>query len=418
MSFTEQNISLWGEDIPWLSGLRQKGRQAFTHCGWPTAKNEAWKYTAFSPEKLHNPQIIHENRHCSADCHCRHNHSPFPFKVYTVEFCNGQLHDENFADDLPQGITIKSLAEAIYDGEAQKYLGKSFAMENFPFAALNTAYIEQGVMILVEKNHQLDAPLYVHYHVHDEADCFCNIRNLIILESNASATIIEHYEADKNAAYFTNAVNEIFLNNSANLQHYTWQNEALEAHHVALNSVQLRTDSSYNSFILQNECATSRHESFINLQQRGAAAEVNGVYRLQNNGVSDITTNIRHLAESTYSNQLVKGVVNGQAKGVFQGQIHIAPDAINTEGHQLHRALLLSNSAEIDCKPELEIFADDVQCSHGATCGDLDPEQMFYMQTRGIDENTARQLLITAHLQEVIEKIPQQNIKDWFLQLI
>ena len=120
----------------------------------------------------------------------------------------------------------------------------------------------------------------------------------------------------------------------------------------------------------------------------------------------------------THSNQLVKGVVDGQATGIFQGQIHIAPDAINTEGHQLHRALLLSNTAEIDCKPELEIFADEVQCSHGSSCGDLDREQLFYMQSRGINEEMARKILITAHLREVVATVPQENIREWLQNLI
>ena len=168
------------------------------------------------------------------------------------------------------------------------------------------------------------------------------------------------------------------------------------------------------SVSLQKENALARHESYINLLQEGACAEVDGAYRLNESGVSDITTNIRHLAPHTISNQLIKGVVAGKAKGVFQGQIHIAPDAQQTEGHQLHRALLLSDEGEVDCKPELEIFADDVKCSHGATCGDLDKEQMFYMQSRGICLEDARKILIEAYLQEVLNKIDSPEIAAWF----
>ncbi|MEE6208128.1 MAG: SufD family Fe-S cluster assembly protein, partial [Alphaproteobacteria bacterium] len=176
---------------------------------------------------------------------------------------------------------------------------------------------------------------------------------------------------------------------------------------------QQKSGSSYKCFVAQKECTLARHESYIKLMQEGASAEVNGIYKLNSDGVSDITTNIRHLAPHTISNQLVKGVVDGHAKGVFQGQIHIAPDAEQTEGYQLHRALLLSDEGEVDCKPELEIFADDVKCSHGATCGDLDKEQLFYMQSRGINLEDAHRILIEAYLQEVLNKIDNSAVAEW-----
>ena len=138
-----------------------------------------------------------------------------------------------------------------------------------------------------------------------------------------------------------------------------------------------------------------------------------GQGRLYNDGHSDITTNIRHLAAHTFSNQLVKGVLDGNSRGVFQGQIHIAQNAQQTEGYQLHRALLLSDEAEVDCKPELEIFADDVKCSHGATSGDLDKEQLFYMQTRGIAFGEAKQILIEAYLDEALQKVENEQFCEW-----
>jgi len=156
--------------------------------------------------------------------------------------------------------------------------------------------------------------------------------------------------------------------------------------------------------IFHNECRLCRSESFIRLLGEGAKAQVDGIYRLRRNGISDITTNIRHLASHTCSTQLVKGVIDGKSRGVFQGQIHIAPHAVQTDGRQLHRALLLSDTAEVDCKPELEIFADDVKCSHGAVCGDLDKEQLFYMQSRGIPLEIARQILIDAYFAEAWER--------------
>ncbi len=413
MAANIQNIALWGDDIPWLAGLREKGAQAFAAVGLPNAKTEAWKYSHFPATVFNRYAVNTEPHHCDENCHCHHEAAFTPIDIIEVKFCNGKLATEHF--DLPSGITIKSLVEAIFDGDAKAYLGKSFDVENFPFAALNTACLEQGIMLTVERDTVLDRPILLHYHQHFATTKQLNhFRNIFVLESRAQATILEYFDAENGADYFNNIVNEIYVRNSAELQHYVWQNEALEASHIALNSVDVRQNASYIGFCAQGECALARHESYIRLQQAGATAEVNGAYRLMQTGTSDITTNIRHIAPRTISNQLVKGVVGGTAKGVFQGQIHIAPNAQQTEGYQLHRALLLSDAAEVDAKPELEIFADDVKCAHGNTCGDLDTEQLFYMQSRGIPLEGAKQILIEAHIAEAFEKIKNQDIKEWF----
>ena len=411
MTADNQNIALWGDDIPWLYGLREKGRQAFAAVGLPNAKTEAWKYSHFAPAVLEAYQIDTTPHRCDENCHCHEENAPTPFAAYYIKFCNGKLASDHF--DLPAGVSIKPLVEAIFDGDAKAYLNKSFDMEKFPFAALNTAYLEQGVMLTVERGTTLDRPIFIEYYQHCSALQINHLRNIFVLENRTKATIIEYFAAETGAEYFNNLVNEIYVREAAQLQHYVWQNERAAARHVALNSVEVRKDGQYNGFCAQSECALARHESFIRLQQEGASAEVNGVYKLAQKGVSDITTNIRHLAPHTVSNQLVKGVVGGAAKGVFQGQIHIAKDAQQTEGYQLHRALLLSDDAEVDAKPELEIFADDVKCSHGNTCGDLDTEQLFYMQSRGIALETAKQLLIEAHINEAFEKIGNDNVKNW-----
>ena len=405
MKLTEQDITLWGNDIPWLAGLREKGLRAFTATGLPTAKTEAWKYSFNAVGNMENLQTDTTPHECDGHCHRQENES---FAAYHIDFCNGKLHGEHF--DLPQGVSVKPLIEAIYDGDAKPYLNKSFAVEKFPFAALNSAYLEQGFMLTVERGTVVDKPIFIHYHGHDSQNLLCHIRNIIVLETRAQAEIAEYID---DVVGFHNAVNEIFLASESSLRHYKLQAGNPTARCVSLNSVQQRKDSRYKCFVAQKECALARHESYINLLQEGATAEVNGVYRLNESGVSDITTNIRHLAPHTASNQLVKGVVDGKGKGVFQGQIHIAPDAQQTTGHQLHRALLLSDEGEVDCKPELEIFADDVKCSHGATCGDLDKEQLFYMQSRGICMEEARQILIEAYLQEVLNMIDNPEVAAW-----
>ena len=180
-----------------------------------------------------------------------------------------------------------------------------------------------------------------------------------------------------------------------------------------MNAVRAEQNASYKSFTLQTGANVARNETFVRLVAEQAAAEVDAAYIMNGWATIDTTTDIEHLSPCTYSQQLVKGVVGGDAKGVFQGKIHIAPQAIKTEGRQLHKALLLSDKAEIDAKPELEIFADDVKCSHGAATGELDEEQLFYMQSRGIGREEARRILIDAYLDDVISKIEDEKVAAW-----
>jgi Fe-S cluster assembly protein SufD len=407
MVFFGKNIELWGEDIPWLSGFREKGLRAFEKQGWPTSKTEAWKYSFLNPDIFSSLEIDTIPHECDDNCHC-HNHEKSD--SYEIKFCDGKLTSEHF--DFADGIVIKPLVEALFDGDVKPYLSKNFEVEKFPFAALNNALLEQGIFLCIERGTILDKPIYLHYHSHGKRNLFCNIRNVIVLENGAQATILEDYDGE-DGEYFNNVVNEIFVGREAHLHHYKKQNEAEKARHITLNAVSIKQEGSYTAFCRHKECTFARTESFIRLLEKGAQVIVNGVYKLEKNGISDITTNIRHLAEYTTSNQLVKGVLDGNSKGVFQGQIHIAKNSQKTSGNQLHRALLLSNTSTVDCKPELEIFADDVKCSHGATSGDLDKEQLFYMQSRGIELEKAKSILIEAYLNEVYSHIANEEILNW-----
>lgn len=398
--------NLWGEHIPYLNALREKGERAFSKCGLPDSKTEAWKYSWFRGDNLNSLVVDDEPLECDGACHVSH----LPFETIDIKYCNGKVHISKPCE----GVIIKTLAEAVFDNDVKPYLNKSFELADFPFAALNTAYLEQGLFIVIERDISLEKPIYIHYHNHADKNRMCNIRNIIVAEGRSKAVILEHFDAETEAYYFQNVVNEVFVGRAATLYHYVLQNEAKRAYHIALNSVQVRAGGKYEAFSAHGNCVLSRHESFIRLQDENASAIVNGVYRLKSrNQVCDITTNINHVAPHTYSSQLVKGVAQAGGRGVFQGKIHIAKDAQNCEGHQLHRALMVDESAEIDCKPELEIFADNVKCSHGASSGDLDKEQLFYMQLRGICENDARDILIEAYLNEVFEKNHDLDISEF-----
>lgn len=393
-------------EASWLQKVRSQGLSAFTAQGVPTAKTEAWKYT--KPREL-----------CADDYILTHlsgveDDIELPFDGYVFHFDNGILVSP--LPQLPAGVEVIPLAQALQNDFAQDYIGQAAVVANRPFAALNQYYLSSGLCIHILPQVKLGKPLvFINHTVAEAENLFANLHNLVVLEQGAQAELIEyyHYRGVVKSRYFNNIVNEIFLHRDSSLQHYKVQAEAFKADHVALNAVRAEQNASYKSFTLQTGANVARNETFVRLVAEQAAAEVDAAYIMNGWATIDTTTDIEHLSPCTYSQQLVKGVVGGDAKGVFQGKIHIAPQAIKTEGRQLHKALLLSDKAEIDAKPELEIFADDVKCSHGAATGELDEEQLFYMQSRGIGREEARRILIDAYLDDVISKIEDEKVAAW-----
>lgn len=407
-----QDIKFLGNESPWLRGLRQSGCSAFKEQGVPSAKTEAWKYTKLRELKSTGFTISQTNSNLSS--------IELPFDSYKICFENGWFCPSS--SNLPQGVEVIPLIEVmLFRPELHNYICKLADINTHPFVALNQAYLQEGVFIRIAKNVDLKKPLAIISHTDaDNNNLFFNLRNIIILDELSSATIVEYhtYSGEPKSQYFANIVNEIYLSVGSQLNHYKVQNEAFKADHISFTSVSQEKSSQYHSFCLQRGANIGRNESLIRLNQEGAEAEVNAIYFMDGWATLDTTTNIEHLAPCTYSHQLIKGVVSGNAKGVFQGKIHIAPNAIKTEGNQLHKALLLSDEAEVDVKPELEIFADDVKCSHGAASGELDEEQLFYMRSRGIGLDEAKQLLIDAYLDEVTTKIDNEKIAQWIKLII
>lgn len=404
-----QDVKLMGEEIPWLKEVRANGKVSFLAQGIPSAKTEAWKYT--------KPNRFFENAfsYTPSNLISISNNKLLPFDCYHINFTNGVFNP--FTSKLPQGIEVMPIIEAImFYPKVREKISKIAGLKENPFVALNAAYLNEGVYIHISSNVDIKKPLAIIYETvcTDRNDMF-NLRNLIHVEKNSSVKIVEafYYEGKVKSSYFMNVVNEIYLEENSQLKHYKLQDDAFKAAHIAFNAVKVDKDASYKSFCLQKGADMARNESYVELSEEGANATVDSAYIMNGWATIDTTTNIKHLKPHTTSSQLVKGVVGGQAKGVFQGKIHIAPNAVKTEGYQLHKAMLLTDEAEVDVKPELEIFADDVKCSHGSACGELDKEQLFYMQSRGISEDEAKQLLIDAYLNDVIAKVDDEKIVDW-----
>ena len=402
------DVNLFLDDKPSVYGLRQKAKQALGKTNYPTLKTEAWKYTNIKPILSGDFTYNSEEHQCSDNC-CHHDENNNKIEV---TFCDGKLHIEEY--NLPKGLYIKSLPEILYEGEYKQYLFNSFNLEDHPFAALNGIYLEQGICIYAEKETKINEPIYIKYKQTKSQNSLINIHNLIILEKDAHLEIFEQAYSDQHNKYLTNIVNEIYLKPNSQLNHYKKQTESINGYHISLNSIKLQSCAVYKQYYMANGAKICRQETNIQLEQKGACSEVYSVYMAKKDCLNDITTNINHLQPETYSNQYAKAVLETNSSSAFQGKIHIAPQAIKTEGHQLHKALYLDDDAELNCKPELKIFADDVKCSHGASCGEIDEEQLFYLTSRGIEKADAIKMLTQAHLDEIISLIPNEEIKKEF----
>lgn len=404
-----KDIKLFLDDKPSVFALRQKAKTALLAKGFPTDKTEAWKYTNIKKIINSSFELNTSSEPCGNDC-CHHKSAE---AFIEITFCHGKLHIEEY--NTPEGLTITPLPIALYENEYKNYIFNTFDLEKHPFAALNGLYLEQGICIYVEKNTKINKPIIIKYNQTHCENQQIHIHNLIVLEKDSNLELLENFFSEGTTQYFTNIVNEIYLKENSKLNHYKIQKESLNSYHISLNAVKQQKNSNYKQFYLSCGANLSRQETLVNLQQEQANTEIYSAYRAKTKNLIDITTNINHLVPQTYSNQLAKAVLEDDSNAVFQGKIHIAPNAIKTSGHQLHKALYLNNNASLNCKPELEIYADDVKCSHGASCGEIDKEQLFYLTSRGIDKITATNLLIEAHLEEIFAHIPNEEIKKLFI---
>jgi Fe-S cluster assembly protein SufD len=334
---------------------------------------------------------------------------------------NGRFRaDLSDLDGLPRGVRIAGLAEVLRDEPSvlEPLLGRIAIRADKPMAALNAAHLEDGLCVFVDEGVVLDKPLHIvsiGVTCGDDPACFYP-RLLVSVGQGGVATIIESHVGE--GAYFSNIVAEIAVGVDAVLNHYKVQDESLEAYHIADTTVRLEDRSTYDGFVFQSGGLLARNEIHASLDGENIECRVNGAYLGAGKQHIDNTAFIDHMKPSSRSREVCKGVLDDESRAVFQGKILVRKDAQKTDGFQLNKALLLSRGAEIDSKPELEIYADDVKCSHGATVGELDADALFYLRARGIDEAAARNLLISAFVAEAVEEIQSMRVRDALSDLV
>jgi Fe-S cluster assembly protein SufD len=405
-----------GAKVEWLSELRGRGASIYGEHGLPGRRDEYWRYTNLNA--LGKSDFELANGGPAVDVPPLPHRAVAELASYRIVFVNGRLRsDLCVLDDMPDGVLIAGLGDMIAAApeRLQPVLGQNLDLHDMPLAALNTAFMRDGMVLFVDGGVDVDKPVHlVSITVPGATPMMLQPRHLVVLGDGAKATLIESHIGGSDSPYFNNLVSELTLGEGAELNHYTFQEEGPAAVHISAIALNLAASATYDGFLLQSGGLIGRVETRAILNGSDADCRLDGIYLGTGDQVLDTTTYVEHAAAGCRSRQVYKGVLDGKARGVFQGKIHVRPDAQQTDGHQLSRALLLSPRAEIDTRPELEIYADDVKCSHGATAGELDSEALFYLMSRGIPADTARRMLIEAFVGEALSEIRLSPVAEDF----
>jgi Fe-S cluster assembly protein SufD len=413
--------ALTAEPAP-LTALRREAIARFARLGFPTTKNEDWHFTSVAPiaaGRFRRSRAADDPGSLAAELEAHEfGHPEWP----TLVFLNGHAAPElSRLSVVAPGVALGALRPAIDRGDdiVTRWLGRVTDFRTAAFTALNTAFFTDGAVLHVPRATGLDAPIHLIFiSTVVENEVVAHPRNLIVLERGARATVVESYISIGAAHSLTNAVTEIVIGDGARLDHIKIQREAIAAFHVGTSDARQGRDSTYHSFSYATGSDLSRSNVYTLLDGEGATVTMNGLYMVDGTQHVDHQTRIEHVQPNCTSHELYKGVLDGRAHAVFNGKVYVHPAAQKTDGKQSNNNLLLSPDARVDTKPQLEIFADDVKCTHGATVGRLDDQALFYFRSRGIPGERARTLLTYAFAAEVLEEIELEPVRDELERLV
>jgi Fe-S cluster assembly protein SufD len=406
-------------DTDWLQPIRERAMLAFSRSGFPTTHDEDWKYTNLTKvadrsatylkqlPAAANPDVISEllaRLDGIAGC-------------YSVVVANGQFQqDLSKLPDLDAGIKIETLrgADDEVRQKVQQHLGQHAQIDSFRLAALNTAFLMDGLVITVPAGKAVSTPIHVVF-ASDGQHASIQPRILLRMEENSQAVLIEHHIGQ--GAGLTNAITEIDCATGANITYVKLQEDDQDAYHLAAQHISLAEDSHLEALHIDLGSKLARNDLQVHLNGTGSTANLYGLFLVDGERHVDNHTRVDHLAEHTTSREIYHGVINDRGRGVFNGKIIVHSGADQTDAQLNNRNLLLSSAAEVDTKPELEIYTDDVKCSHGTTTGQLDANAIFYLQARGIPKAEARQMLIGAFAREIAHHV-KVEVLDKYIEAI
>ena len=419
--FSEASNDLPGSAQAWMSEVRASAIKSFENKGLPHRRLERWKYTDLRnmlgqmPMPAQNSQVP-----VLLDQDAVNAHTAFS----TVErhlgvFVNGYFRPELSDLDGIDGLEVVRLGENIdtLPEWVEARLGNTEMFEGNAILALNTAFATDGVALRVKAGAKIEKPIHLAYVVVGTDASTINTRNLVIVEKAAQVTIAETYVGPEDLPYVVNAATQIVVEDEAMLTRIRVQDEGLQAFHLANTQITVGENTRTHDLTLTLGARVSRNEASVEFTGEHADITISGATMLAGKQHGDTTLCITHGLPSSNSRQEFKTVLDDHARGIFQGCVIVKPHAQHTDGRQMTQALLLSPDAEMDAKPELEIYADDVECAHGATAGDLDEEYMFYLRARGIPEDQAKALLVSAFVAAPLEKVEHEGLREGLFQL-
>jgi len=399
-----------------LKDLRSAGADAFARLGFPSTRSEDWAYTNVSAIAHRSFTIATDRAPSELTDGSRLEAFSFGSAWPMLVFLNGRFTPSLSSHEaLPEGVRVMTLAQAAVNEPEllQRHLGSAAPADRDGFTALNAAFAGEGTLIHVAKEMVTEVPVHLlHVTDADGADVMSNPRHVIIVERQAKASVIESFVSLDDVSYFTNTVTEVILEDGATLHHSRVQRESLSAFHVGTIEARQGRDSHFIQFSFQTGAQLSRSNVYTVLNGDGCGTTLNGIYMLDGAQHGDHQTRVEHVAPNCFSREMYKGLLDGKSHGVFNGKVYVHPEAQKTDGKQTNNTLLLSAEAQIDTKPQLEIYADDVKCTHGATVGRMDETALFYLKSRGVGSVLAKQLLMYAFAADVIETIENGAVKE------
>lgn len=416
--FQEFERSLNGEKDSAFHQMRKSAIDEFSKLSIPTQKDEEWKYTNVSPLLKHN-FVRGKKVDVNPD---RINKFLFDQLEHSLMvFVNGHFAPElSRLDDIPDTVKVSSLSDELKMNNpvVAKHLGKYAVSKNQIFTALSTAFSKDGAFIYVPDGKVVENAIHIIFLTSSEQKIFTQPRNLFIAGKYSQVTIIEHYVSDDNNIYFTNSVTEIIADESAIVDHIRLQEESTKAFHIARMEVDQERSSNFSSHLISTGAEFARNDFNATFNDEGSECTLNGLFMIKDDQLFDAHTMIDHAKPHCVSHEHYKGILQDKSKGVFNGKVMVRQDAQKTNAFQENNTILLSNDAVMNTKPQLEIFADDVKCSHGATIGKLDQNAMFYLKSRGIGDEAATAILIHAFASDVITSIKIPAVREYLEKII
>ncbi len=407
--------TLPGQEFAWLNSMRLKALTQFNRNGLPAKKEEDWKYTSLWA--MGQQAFTHQAEVSSLTVE-QCDQLALLKDAYRVVIVDGVFSAElSQIDNLPQGLAISPLSTGLE--LAQPHLGNQIDVEKTGFNALNTFLMQEGAVICVDSETQIEKSIELLVINTGATEALAShLRNVIVLGDSSQATVVENYIGLTEATSLTNVVTEVVLAHNAVLNHYKLQQESKNAFHIATLAAKQAASSQWNTNNISLGGKLARNDVHSQLLGEQSHVTMDGLYLVTGEQHVDNHTRIDHAVPNTTSDELYKGVLDGNSHAVFNGKVIVHKNAQKTDSNQSNRNMLLSRGCEIDTKPEMEIYADDVKCGHGSTVGQLNEDHLFFLRARGLDEVSARSLLTHAFAAEVLERIPAEDIRKSLSTLI